>query len=114
MALYKLIPALHSWREAVFMGWFGPIGVGAIFYYTVAIECIPEDGPNAHFRALIKPVIYFMVLAIVVAHGVTIPIFYTGTIATPSMTNNNTDNKILHIHNRIGRKKYPNIDSHFK
>ncbi|KAG2210084.1 hypothetical protein INT46_001914, partial [Mucor plumbeus] len=33
MALYKLIPALHSWREAVFMGWFGLVGVDAICYY---------------------------------------------------------------------------------
>jgi hypothetical protein len=86
LALYKWIPAIHNWREAVFTGWFGPIGVGAIFYYTVALEAIPVDGPNAHARAVLAPVIYFMVLASVVAHGVTIPLFYIGTFATRTLT----------------------------
>lgn len=86
LALYKFIPAIRTWREAVFTGWFGPIGVGAIFYYSVAIESIPADGPNAHAREVLEPIIYFMVLASVVAHGITIPLFYIGTFATRTLT----------------------------
>ncbi|EIE89267.1 hypothetical protein RO3G_13978 [Rhizopus delemar RA 99-880] len=99
MALYKFIPAIHTWREAVFTGWFGPIGVGAIFYYTVALEAIPADGPNAHAREVIKPVIYFMMLASVIAHGITIPLFYIGTFAGRTLTRTSelSSQKILRI-----------------
>lgn len=31
LAFKPLIPALTSWKEAFFCGWFGPIGAGAIF-----------------------------------------------------------------------------------
>lgn len=30
IATYKWIPALNNWRQALFTGWFGPIGVGAV------------------------------------------------------------------------------------
>jgi hypothetical protein len=98
LALYKWIPTIHNWREAVFTGWFGPIGVGAIFYYTVALESLPEDGPNAHARAVLAPVIYFMVLASVVAHGVTIPLFYIGTFASRTLTRTSEmGNQVLRV-----------------
>ncbi|KAI9324174.1 Cation/H+ exchanger, partial [Zopfochytrium polystomum] len=37
VAMYKWIPALKSPAEAVFAGWFGPVGAGAIFYAQTAI-----------------------------------------------------------------------------
>ncbi|KAG1455431.1 hypothetical protein G6F56_007065 [Rhizopus delemar] len=86
MALYKFIPALRNFREALFTGWFGPIGVGAIYYYTIALEAIPADGPNAHAHEVLKPVVYFMVLASVIAHGVTIPLFHVGSFASRTLT----------------------------
>ncbi|KAI8636122.1 Sodium/hydrogen exchanger family-domain-containing protein [Parasitella parasitica] len=111
LALYKWIPAIHNWREAVFTGWFGPIGVGAIFYYTVALEALPEDGPHTHARTLLEPVIYFMVLASVVAHGITIPLFYVGSFATRTLTiNSEKGNQVLRIPKIeaiIGRKQSP-------
>lgn len=97
MVLYKAIPAIHTWREAIFTGWFGPIGVGAVFYAMVAIESVSEDGPNAHARQMIRPVVYFMVLASVVAHGVTIPLFYIGTFATRTLTRTSEVTQILRI-----------------
>lgn len=111
LALYKWIPTIHNWREAVFTGWFGPIGVGAIFYYTVALEALPEDGPNAHARALLEPVIYFMVLGSVIAHGITIPLYFLGTIATRTLTiTSEKGNQVLRIPKMdtiIGRKQSP-------
>ncbi|KAK4512345.1 H(+)-transporting V0 sector ATPase subunit d [Mucor velutinosus] len=111
LTLYKWIPTIHNWREAVFTGWFGPIGVGAIFYYTVALEALPEDGPNAHARALLEPVIYFMVLGSVIAHGVTIPLYFLGSIATRTLTiTSEKGNQVLRIPKMdtiIGRKQSP-------
>lgn len=60
-----------------------------MFYYTVAVENLPIDGPNAHAREVLEPVIYFMVLASVIAHGITIPLFHIGTFATRTLTSNN-------------------------
>ncbi|KAI7906455.1 Sodium/hydrogen exchanger family-domain-containing protein [Cokeromyces recurvatus] len=114
IALYKFIPAIRTWREAIFSGWFGPIGVGAIFYYTVAIEAIPEDGPNSHARSVLKPIIYFMVLASVIVHGITIPLFYIGTYATRTLTRTSDHgNQILHfpaIQMLANRKNSPHMD----
>ena len=27
LLLYKIVPDIHTWREALFAGWFGPMGV---------------------------------------------------------------------------------------
>jgi hypothetical protein len=86
LATYKIIPVIHNFREALFTGWFGPIGVGALFYYTVAIEQFDENGPDAHARSVIKPIVYFMILASVVVHGNTVPMFYLGSFATRTLT----------------------------
>lgn len=110
MAVYKFIPPIRNWREAVFTGWFGPIGVGALFYYTVALESIPEDGPHAHARKVLQPVVYFMVLASIIAHGITIPLFYSGKYATRTLTRtSSTGNPVLHIP-KFHRKNDPSID----
>jgi hypothetical protein len=98
LALYKFIPTIRTWREAIFTGWFGPIGVGAIFYYTVALESIPADGPNAHAREILEPVVYFMVLSSVIAHGITIPLFYISKFATRTLTRtSDAGNQVLRI-----------------
>ncbi|KAI9343710.1 Cation/H+ exchanger [Pilaira anomala] len=86
IGLYKYIPAITNWRQAVFMGWFGPMGVGALFYYTIAIESFELDGPNAYARQVIEPIIYFIILSSVVVHGITIPVFFLGTFATRTIT----------------------------
>lgn len=72
LATKKLIPDLVTWKEALFTGWFGPIGVGAVYYAQVGLRRIPED--RVALRQLIVPVVYFVVLCSVIVHGVTIPI----------------------------------------
>lgn len=75
---YKLMPAVvANWREALFMGYFGPIGIGAVFYLEHAKHLIPHDGEgdaeqNNLFRAL-NPCIYFLVVFSIVVHGLSIP-----------------------------------------
>jgi NhaP-type Na+/H+ or K+/H+ antiporter len=32
LLLQKLIPEIRSMREAFFVGWFGPMGIGALYY----------------------------------------------------------------------------------
>lgn len=39
-SLFKWIPEIPSWGDAAFSGFFGPMGVGAIFYVQVSLEAL--------------------------------------------------------------------------
>ncbi|KAI1121253.1 Cation/H+ exchanger [Nemania abortiva] len=73
---YKAMPsAVKTWKEAVFMGYFGPIGVGAVYYLEHTRLLFNEDNP--HEKALVEalyPVVYFLVLASIIVHGLSIPV----------------------------------------
>jgi hypothetical protein len=79
MVMYKLMPnTVKSWQEALFMGYFGPIGIGAVFYVEHARHLFPKlDAAETHeeedlLRAM-GPVVYFLVLFSIVVHGLSIP-----------------------------------------
>lgn len=36
LLLKPFVGHLHSWKEALFVGWFGPVGVGALYFAAVA------------------------------------------------------------------------------
>ncbi|CAO3641127.1 unnamed protein product [Cunninghamella blakesleeana] len=98
IALYRWIPSIDNFKQAVFTGWFGPIGVGAIFYYTVAIEYLKDVPPDVFNPLLVKyiePIIYFMVLSSVIVHGITIPIFRLGSFASRTISNGNHSPTLL-------------------
>jgi len=66
------MPALKGYGEGAFTGFFGCIGVSAVFYIQVALENIPEE--RTQLRAVIEPVVLFLVLTSVLIHGITIPV----------------------------------------
>ncbi|KAK5625472.1 hypothetical protein RRF57_001188 [Xylaria bambusicola] len=73
---YKAMPSVvKSWKEAVFMGYFGPIGVGAVYYLEHTRLLFNRDNPpeKAVVDALF-PVVYFLVLLSIVVHGLSIPV----------------------------------------
>lgn len=74
LATYRIIPAISNFSEAVFAGWFGPIGVAAVFYIQIALREIPDDGTRDRLRAVYNPVVMFCVFSSVLAHGLTIPL----------------------------------------
>jgi len=63
LLLFKyFIPALKNYREALFAGWFGPIGVAAVFYATLAISYIHlDDEENERVRNIVFPIVLFLV-----------------------------------------------------
>ncbi|TAQ89625.1 hypothetical protein B7494_g2054 [Chlorociboria aeruginascens] len=92
LALKPLIPDIKTWREALFAGHFGPIGVGAIFVAILAraaletggatpLATIPEgesfDG-NALLIAVIWPITTFLVISSILVHGSSIAVFTLG------------------------------------
>ncbi|KAL6232719.1 hypothetical protein BDW75DRAFT_242681 [Aspergillus navahoensis] len=81
MAGYRFMPEVCSgWREALFMGHFGPIGVGAIGYVEYARRLFPDPGKSDreinHLTAAMRPVVYWLVLFSIIVHGLSVPILY--------------------------------------
>ncbi|MGP1387774.1 MAG: cation:proton antiporter domain-containing protein [Thainema sp.] len=61
LLLYRQIPPLKKIQEAAFVGWFGPIGVAAIFYAGL---CLRRTGLEE-----VWGIVSFMVCASIVAHS---------------------------------------------
>jgi len=104
IALYRWIPDIKTFREAIFSGHFGPIGIGetfnlprpfintkliayigAVFISTLAAEVLhqqtsEEDRPHQTQLLMdsIQPIVAFMVLASILVHGLSIPGFSLG------------------------------------
>lgn len=90
MALKPVIPDIKSWREALFAGHFGPIGVGAIFAAILAraelehdsptpLAVLPEKGSeNYAIVQIIWPLTTFLVITSILVHGSSIAVFTLG------------------------------------
>lgn len=88
--LKPMIPDIKTYREALFAGHFGPIGVGAIFVAILAraeleteettpLAQLPEEGfPHLNIIELIWPITCFLVICSIVVHGSSIAVFTLG------------------------------------
>ncbi|KAH6681124.1 Na+/H+ antiporter 2 [Plectosphaerella plurivora] len=80
MITYKFMPhSIRNWREALFVGYFGPIGVGAAFYVEhtrhvyPALDSTGDEEVNNLLRA-IGPTVYWLAFFSIVVHGLSIPV----------------------------------------
>ncbi|KIV87383.1 sodium/hydrogen antiporter [Exophiala sideris] len=90
LALKPLIPDVKTWREALFAGHFGPIGVGAIFAAILAraeletdsaqpLAALPDPGTKDYnLIYLVWPVVTFLVISSILVHGSSIAVFTLG------------------------------------
>ncbi|KAI4144108.1 MAG: hypothetical protein LQ340_006774 [Diploschistes diacapsis] len=90
LALKPIIPDVKNWREALFAGHFGPIGVGAIFAALLARAELETDstqplavlpGPGSENYILIQtiwPIVTFLVISSIIVHGSSIAVFTLG------------------------------------
>ncbi|KAK6531254.1 hypothetical protein TWF281_008075 [Arthrobotrys megalospora] len=93
VVLRPFIPDIKTFRESLFAGHFGPIGVGAIFVAILArselatgnaatpLAVLPD--PDSHFENLllievIWPIVTFMVISSIIVHGSSIAVFTLG------------------------------------
>jgi hypothetical protein len=81
LAFQKGIHQVEDFRRALFLGYFGPIGVSAIFYLYISKEFLREieyDGHQredaAHLSEMMDVVVWFLVLCSIVGHGLSIPL----------------------------------------
>ncbi|KAL2270282.1 hypothetical protein VTJ83DRAFT_2466 [Remersonia thermophila] len=80
LMMYKLMPKVCcNLKEALFMGYFGPIGIGAVFYVEHTRKLFPEPGApgsdpeQTRLVQALVPVVYWLVLFSIVVHGLSIP-----------------------------------------
>lgn len=73
LLLSKFIPQVRTKREALFIGWFGPIGVAALFY-ALLIDRI--------LNTLTIDFVSVVVLFSVIIHGLTVPLFKLSSVKT--------------------------------
>ncbi|KAI0712951.1 Sodium/hydrogen exchanger family-domain-containing protein [Cerioporus squamosus] len=83
LLLYKWVPEIGSWKEALFSGHFGPMGVGAIFVSTLAVTELPtpQSPPQDQaelLAATLQTIVSFVVLGSIIIHGLSIPFFSFG------------------------------------
>ena len=90
LALKPFIPDVRTWREALFAGHFGPIGVGAIFVAILAraeletestepLDELPPPGSKEYdIIYLIWPIVSFLVMTSILVHGSSIAVFTLG------------------------------------
>ncbi|KAJ7443547.1 Sodium/hydrogen exchanger family-domain-containing protein [Mycena latifolia] len=79
LLLYRWVPEIRTWREALFTGHFGPasrsiplpMGVGAVFVSTLALTRLPTphdppEGQQELLAATLQPIVAFVVLGSIV------------------------------------------------
>ncbi|KAL8868945.1 MAG: hypothetical protein Q9174_004644 [Haloplaca sp. 1 TL-2023] len=83
-AIYLLSPKIrqcHNMTHTLFMGYFGPIGVGAAFYLHVALEFlhlvtvdgeVREDAED--LREVLHLVVWFIIMCSIIVHGLSVPV----------------------------------------
>ena len=62
LLLRPALPGLHRWRDALFLGWFGPVAVAAVYYASLVEHRLGEP--------LVWDAVSLVVCASVVVHGV--------------------------------------------
>ncbi|KAJ5619622.1 Na/H antiporter [Penicillium lagena] len=84
-AMHKYIHQIEHLRQAAFVGFFGPIGVGAIFYLSICREFLMEITVDGHIREdaeklseTVKVVVWFLVICSIVVHGLSVPLGKAG------------------------------------
>ncbi|KAI0200526.1 hypothetical protein F4808DRAFT_153615 [Astrocystis sublimbata] len=113
---YKKIPQIDGIKQATFMGFFGPIGCSAIFYLYVTINFVRTLNPGGgdvpredvkNLEELVEVIVWFMVIASVVIHGLSIPLGKLGfrlprTISRSISTSRSTsiERPSFHMNNR--------------
>jgi len=87
LILYKWVPEIDNWFEALFMGHFGPMGVGAVFVSSLAVHNLtkpesPPQGEEQLLAACLQPIVAYVVLGSIIIHGLSIPFYSLGKSVT--------------------------------
>ena len=74
LILKPAIDKLYSTKEAIFAGWFGPVGAGAIFLAYSANEILQKHGKMLDDMTM--DLVHLIVFSSVLIHGITVPVIH--------------------------------------
>lgn len=76
LLFHKKIKEIEDWPQALFVGFFGPIGVSAVFYLYVSLDFLNQvlvDGAvredAARLQIIMRVIIWFLAITSIVVHG---------------------------------------------
>ncbi|KAM0802511.1 Cation/H+ exchanger [Usnea florida] len=83
LALKRFVPDIRTYREALFCGHFGPMGLGALFLVIEARAMLengtsmpdphpPDDNPHKVAIETVWPVVCFVILGSTMVHGLSV------------------------------------------
>ncbi|KAF8647132.1 hypothetical protein AX16_006963 [Volvariella volvacea WC 439] len=91
LVLYTWVPEIEGWKEALFTGHFGPMGVGALFMATMALKELPparmgfvpshttaQPTQNEQHQLLaqsLEVIVAFVILGSIFVHGLSTTIY---------------------------------------
>jgi sodium/hydrogen antiporter len=92
--LSRFVPQLSNRKETCLAGFFGPMGVSAMYYLFLAIEYVDHMSSSGRpyerqsdFRDALRLVVWFSVIISVVVHGTCIAIYQAVTsLASTSLS----------------------------
>ncbi|ORX82927.1 hypothetical protein BCR32DRAFT_219042 [Anaeromyces robustus] len=92
------ITPIRFFKESVYVGWFGPVGVGAMWYTSLAIqrlhiEPFEEDNTENQLFNMYYYSIMFIVLCSIILHGITVPIAHM-TLTYTTRSFHKKDNEV--------------------
>lgn len=98
LLLYRFVPGISSWKEALFSGHFGPMGVSAVFVSTMARTRLPlptgsPENQQQMLAVTIEPIVSFVVLGSIIVHGLSIPFFNVGKVFARSLSITSLSNR---------------------
>ena len=80
-AVHKKIEEIEEFQQAAFVGFFGPIGVSAIFYLYVSLDFLNQVTVHGEIREdarrlqeVMMVVIWFLAICSIVVHGMSVPL----------------------------------------
>ncbi|KAF2771622.1 hypothetical protein EJ03DRAFT_20251 [Teratosphaeria nubilosa] len=95
LGFHKAIHQIEEVRHALFVGFFGPIGVSAIFYLYVSREFLREITDEygdarpdaARLSEVLNVVIWFLVVCSIFVHGLSVPVGKLGFYLPRTISN---------------------------
>ncbi|KAF2203313.1 hypothetical protein GQ43DRAFT_454544 [Delitschia confertaspora ATCC 74209] len=107
-AMHKKIHQIEEPKQALFVGFFGPIGVSAIFYLYISLEFLRKIKVDGEIRAdaaflidVMNVVIWFLVICSIVIHGLSIPLgkfgIYLPRTISQALSQQDDDPEPFHI-----------------
>ncbi|KAM4060558.1 sodium/hydrogen exchanger family protein [Hirsutella rhossiliensis] len=114
--MHRWIHQIRQARQAIFVGFFGPIGVSAVFYLFISLEFIQEHLSNAdgvprsdveHLGETIRVVVWFLVVCSIIVHGLSIPLGKLGCLAPRTLSRVLSERMYEEPFTSVARRRIP-------